>query len=413
MEAAVSESKSPGMFYGWLMVAVAFLVQALGAGNQYVNGILIQPLAEFFQTSSAQTLFFTSGIMMLSISLIAPLMGFILQRYSLRYFVAVIVAMVGCGYVALGLATQLWQLVLIYALLFSVGMVGSTMATNTLVLHWFDRYRGRALGIAAAGVSAAGFVLPPVMMVGIERFGLQQTCLLFGCAILVLSPVIGFFVVERPEQRGLFSDGAARAAPMASAADAATPSWSLVKLLRSSRFWLIAAVASVCTGTAATLVLNLVPLALHSGIEKQRAAYLLSCAAVFAIVGKIGAGLLVERCSQRYVAVLPVIQLALSCGLLLYADTYWGLLCASVSIGLSMGATTLLVPSLVVSGFGRASFAAVFGAITPFVTLSMSLTLPLFGHAFDSYGSYTQGLLLLCGLLFCAGALSLRFPVAR
>jgi hypothetical protein len=45
------EQGPPRIFYGWVMVALAFITGVVGVGQNYLNGILIVSLRERFEIS--------------------------------------------------------------------------------------------------------------------------------------------------------------------------------------------------------------------------------------------------------------------------------------------------------------------------------------------------------------------------
>ena len=82
------------------------------------------------------------------------------------------------------------------------------LATSKLVTNWFDKRRGMALGIAAAGVSLSGVIMPYISAELIENFGCVRGSIYSAFTFLVVVPLIFRLVISRPEDVGLRPDGA-------------------------------------------------------------------------------------------------------------------------------------------------------------------------------------------------------------
>ena len=68
---------------------------------------------------------------------------------------------------------------------FGAGAMGQ-LATSKLVSNWFVRKRGTALGIAAAGISVSGVILPNISAYPVTEFGWRSGFLVYGLVILTL-----------------------------------------------------------------------------------------------------------------------------------------------------------------------------------------------------------------------------------
>ena len=54
---------------------------------------------------------------------------------------------------------------------------GGMIPLSTILSRWFDKHRGTALGLAAAGSGVAAVIMPPVLTDVIETQGLSQAFL--------------------------------------------------------------------------------------------------------------------------------------------------------------------------------------------------------------------------------------------
>ena len=78
--------------------------------------------------------------------------------------------LLGAGYVGISLATDFNQVLIIFGVLIApANVLIGPVAMTVLLARWFARRRGRALGIAIAGISAGGFFFPLIIQALFER----------------------------------------------------------------------------------------------------------------------------------------------------------------------------------------------------------------------------------------------------
>lgn len=407
----VERRAEPRLFYGWVIVGLCFLLQGLAAGStQYLVGVFAVPFATDFDASRAGVLFATSSLMAIAGGVLAPVAGALLRRYSIRWLMAFAVAWMGCGFAALAAASGLWQVGAIYALALAVGMTTINLGTNTLAATWFTTKRGRALGFVAAGTSAFGFLLPPLVSHGVAELGWRTTCVLLALLMWLVVPLVARLLVDRPEQRGLLPDGAAPAGDQAAAAAAARV-WTVRALLVSPAFWLVVLPVGLCLASAVALLTNLIPVAVDAGIGAQTAAYLASVAALCGVFGKIVFGFIADRIDQRRMVWLPAGFIGISCLLLVVGEPgYAQLLSAGVALGLGIGAATPAWGALVALHFGRDGFSLAMGLMSPVLSVLLAISVPFAGWVYDRTGSYDGAWLTLLAALALAAICGRLLP---
>src|ERR1700689_994043 len=96
-----------GIHYGWIVVAVMFLVLLTTAGAMGLPGALLRPLQREFGWSEAQI----SSALALRIFLfgmIAPFSAALMERYGMRRVILFALAMIAAGLVGALFMTKLW-----------------------------------------------------------------------------------------------------------------------------------------------------------------------------------------------------------------------------------------------------------------------------------------------------------------
>src|SRR5207302_10226365 len=83
------------------------------------------------------------------------------------------------GYIGAGLSTSIWSCILVH---FAIGLSSSATFGPLMAeaSHWFDRYRGLGVAIAASGNYVGGTIWPPLVNWGIQTYHWQTTHIAIG-----------------------------------------------------------------------------------------------------------------------------------------------------------------------------------------------------------------------------------------
>jgi MFS family permease len=151
-----------GIFYGWAVVAVTFLVLLSTAAAMGMPGVLLRPLmAEFGWSTSA-----VSGPLSLRLilfGLMGPFAAALMQRYGVRNTVAVAVLLIVGGIALATQMTALWQLWLTWGLMVGVGTGMTAMVLGATVANrWFTARRGLVIGLLSASSATGSLIFLPV-----------------------------------------------------------------------------------------------------------------------------------------------------------------------------------------------------------------------------------------------------------
>ncbi len=196
------------MFYGWVILIVCF-INVCGEGaikNRFP--VLLLPLTSTFGWSRAATagIFSMAGLIS---GFASPVMGVLLDKIGPRKFFPIGGLLLSLGLVAASQIHQYWQLVLIYTCFLAVGENMISSYTNMAVIgRWFQRKRGRAVGIADTGTAVGAAIFLPLAQWLIVYVSWRQTFMIFALIFLVmLVPPNWVFMRGRPEEKGKVPDG--------------------------------------------------------------------------------------------------------------------------------------------------------------------------------------------------------------
>ncbi len=272
-------------FYGYVLVAASFLLQAIGWGAYNSFGVFFNPLMNEYTWSRAGI----SGAVSVSFcvyGLSSILLGRLNDRMGPRFIMAVSGIFLGVGYLLMSRLTSLWQLYLLYSLLVGIGMSGNDVVLLSTIARWFVRLRGRMSGVLKVGTGMGMLVMPLFANWFITAFGWRTA--FFAMGIVVLIPFIGLsqLLVRDPARRGLRPDGDGRAT--AKIAQAGETGFSLRQALKNLQLWLIFTTYFLLLVCVYTILLHIVPHAIDLGIPSSWATR------VLAIIGGV------EHCRPVY-----------------------------------------------------------------------------------------------------------------
>lgn len=392
-----------GFGVGWRQVVICFLLLAATGMIASTYSIIAVPLAAEFKPSRS-VLMLAMTVLSGTCAVLAPFVGSLMDRVPLRPMMIAGGLFLGAGYAALSFAASFTQVLLIFSLLIAPAnvLIGPVAAT-VLLSRWFAKRRGRAVGIAIAGISAGGFVFPMIIQGLLNAYEWREAVRLLGVVLLLWTVPAALLVVGRPAERGLHPDGAdtdpVTSQPVGQSAGAAAPTVSAMEVLRDPAFWLICLFAAVVTSGMKGMVTNLAPLAIDNGVKAKDAAYLVSVYAGCGFIAKLTFAMLSDRFGPRLLMFLSLAGFAGGMALLTQASGGYASIALGVGmIGLFGGMMVPLESFMAPRVFGQQIVGKAMGMISGTILIALLATPPLFGWIFDLTGSYNGIFIFFAGL---------------
>lgn len=176
--------------------------------------------------------------------------------------------------------------------------------------------------------------------------------------------------------------------------------------LRSSLLWLLLAALFVISLSIHACMIHLVPLLKDRGMTPAQAAWAASLLGGAGMVGRLGAGYLLDLLPAERVPTLAFGLVAIGIFLLFGGGTGGMAYGAALLIGFGYGAESATIPYLVSRYFGLRAFGEIYSYLFITVPFGGALGPALMGVGFDQTGSYRL-VLLGCGLATASAALLL------
>ncbi|WP_342712616.1 MFS transporter [Bradyrhizobium sp. B124] len=358
----------------WLRLAIAVVIGSLGSVGMWSVVVALPAVqTDFGATRGTASLAFT--MVMLGFGLGQVVTGKISDRYGIVAAIGAGIGILGLGYICAGYALSIWAFILLH---FAIGLssaatFGPLMAEAS---HWFERYRGLAVAIAASGNYVGGTVWPPLVNFGMQSIGWRTTHIAIGIftaiamalALVVLRLLMG-------------------AATRRSHVNAAPPRVDM--RLSTNALTAILSLASISCCVAMSMPqVHIVAYCGDLGYGVARGAEMLSLMLGFGIISRIGSGFLADRIGG--IRTLLIGSIAQGAALLFYLffDSLTSLYVISAMFGLFQGGIVPSYAIIVREAMPAAEAATRIGIVIFASVFGMSFGGWISGVIFDATGSY-------------------------
>lgn len=396
-------------YYGWSMVAVLAVTETLSYGILiYAFSVYVVPLEHAFGWSRA-TINGAITAAQLVAGLLAWPVGVLLDRYGARWLMTG-GAIWGALWLALwGFVTEPWQHILVWV------MLGISMATTlyepafVVVAQWFDRKRSTALTVLTFVAGFAIIIATPTTTWLIERYAWNVTTWIYaGVMLVVVAPLLAWWVRKSPADVGAVVDGAAgtTVAPLR-----AVPLHAVREAMHDRGFWLLGGAFLASTCALVVVLQTFVPLLIDRGLTATDAAWYAAAAGVLALPSRLLFTPLGAYISRYTLATALCVMQGLALVVLMVFPGGWGIWGCVVLFGLSFGAITPARAALFADRYGVAIYGALSGILALVLTIARAVMPVLVESVRTRTGDYV-GIYIWVGMLSAIGSLGIAFVPA-
>jgi MFS family permease len=382
------------IFYGWWVVVAAFFTLFVCTGIGFFSFSVFLKAIEAEEGWSRTSLSTAGAIASLAAGFATPGVGWAVDRFGARAVMLPGVLLMSTCYLLLGQTGTIHQL---YALFLMVG-IGMACATilpcQTLVSRWFDKKRGRAMGMLMVANGVGGVVWTTVSARLIQAVGWRNAYEILGVVIAAVAlPLIALMIRSSPQSMGLLPDGVEDPLPDAKTPDVEEPGYTTREAFGTVSFWFIFFATFVVVFASSGFVLHVVAFLSDRGLSHTRAADVWGAALGLSIAARIFFGFLSERYQKRFFLFgANLVRMSCSVLLVLFALGYVSRTVGSLQViflyGLPMGCIAVVSPLLISETFGVKSFGKLMGLIGIPYTIGMALGQVSGGYLFDTTGNY-------------------------
>ena len=390
------------LFYGYIIVALIFIIQMIMAGSSVTFGVFFKPMINEFGWSRALISGAVSFSRILS-GFSSIVMGGLNDRIGPRAVITLCGFLLGSGLLLMSLTNTVWQLYLFYILMVGLGMGGVVAPQFSTVARWFTRRRNLMTGIIFAGGSLGALILTPVANWLISTTGWRNSFVVLGAVALVIIVLCAQFLKGHPGKIGQIPyDAVTKPEEQEHKPNLNVGEFTLKEAIYTRPFWIVIIMAfcnSFCLGT---IMVHIVPHATDLGISAAAAANILAVLSAGLLTGSLVMGINADRIGVLKAFVICFIPMLAVLFLLLPLTEAWmiGLLMFIMAWG--NGGGSALVSNMYAELFGMRSHGLIVGFNTLVSALGGAVGPFIAGYVFDKNGSY-QWAFILCGALIAAG----------
>ena len=344
--------------------------------------------------------------------LLSPLIGRLADKHGPRVLMPVATVCMAISFFSLSRVSQAWHFYAAY--IFGRGLGNPILigvVPRTVAVNFFRKRRNLALALNSLNRPIGSAINIQLIAVIASSLSWRAAYQYMGALSLAIALPLIVIMRRQPEDIGMLPDGAKPSAVEAGAdgkaarAEAEEFSWRAGEAMRTAAFWLVGMTTVLAILGAATIGFAMVPyLSEEAGMSTTQAALVLTLS-TFLSLGVLMWGYVADRVTPRR---LLVAVLVVSAGLtlwLLMVDSVWEAYAFGLLWGLFSGTTGVLESMLLAQYFGRGSFGAITGALTPLSMGALGLGPFLGAKVREVTGSYDELFVALAGVYLVAAVL--------
>jgi len=401
----ITTKNSSPVFYGWWIVLGSILGLSLGYS---VISMSFGTFIKAFETSfgwSRGEISFGPTIIGITAIFFFPYVGRLVDKYGVKKILIPSTFLFGLTIASMSLLTpSLWHL---YAMCVIIPLLGAGTAPLTysrILVSWFNKKRGLALGIGLAGVGLGTTMVPLIASYFMEHYSWREAYIAIGILIIIVAlPITKFVFKDKPSDIGLLPDGLKEQATTQQTSFS-KPNTQLIgyttkEAIKQKTFWLMFTsflITGLCTST---VLVHLIPMMTDRGMSIKEAIGTFAYLGLSIVGGRLVAGYLMDKFFAPYVVIIfmvgPIIGLSLFA---LGATGFEAAICTAL-IGIAIGAEFDVMAYFTSKYFGQRSFGEIYGYSYSGFKLGASIGPLIMGLTYDALGRYTEVLWTMAGVM--------------
>lgn len=274
-------------------------------------------------------------------------------------------------------------LVVALALLRFFGQGMLSHVAMTAMARWFNRFRGRAISLAALGFTVGEAMLPFGLTLAIAAAGWRSVWMATGLVLLVLFvPLVLHLLRDAPDGRRSLAGGHVN--PDAAPETRATGTgWTRGRVLRDPLFWALIPGIMGPPAIGTLFIFHQAHMAELKGWSLTTFTAFYPVLSVSVVAASLTAGVLVDRLSAWRLMPFVLLPLTLACLVVATLSPVWAIPVLFLCFGLSQGLINPVVGALWVELYGSAHLGAIRALVTALLVAASALGPGLAGALID------------------------------
>ena len=379
----------------WVILATGFAVLFFSGGSRFAFGLMLKPMTDDLGWSRSSLSLAVTTFMFAS-ALAMPVVGRLVDRYSIRWVMAIAAAVAAVGIGLISRVSAPWHLFALYGLVYAIGQAGTSVGpVSVLITRWFPRHRGLAASSAISGNAIGQLVLIMLLASLLTSLGWRTSFAALGIASFAIVPLVLLTVRSRPASADVTRGPEGTASPDGQGV-------SLRGAFASRQIWLLVAVYGVCGFQDFFVATHVVAFAEDQGVGPLLAGNMLALMGLLGLIGVLASGFLADAFgAARPTALCFALRIAIFAGIIYFQSTL-GILVFALAYGFTFLITAPLTVVFAGNIFGTARLGAISGVISMVHQVAGGLGAFVGAFIFDQRGSYDGAFVLMFFLSFLA-----------
>ncbi len=388
------QSGKSGIYYGYTIVGVSFLIMMATLGTHFAYGLFFKPILSDFGWTRA-TVSGAYSLVWIIQGIMGILAGSLNDRFGARPVVTVSGIFLGAGYILMSQVSQVWHVYLFYGLFIGIGLSSGIPLLSTVV-RWFTRRRSLMAGILVTGSSVGALIGPPIANWLISAYDWRNAYIIMGSVSVAIVLIAAQFLKRAPTDTVV--GGKTANEEEKDGYKVPPEGFSLAKAIHTSQFWLIY-LLFFCFGYCVYAVqVHIAPHITDIGISSTSAANVLAVAGATGIAGRIGLGSLGDRIGNKNAFAISYVLILLALIWLLPAGEVWKFYIFAILFGAAFGNGIANQSPMVAAFFGMRSHGILLGFLGMGYTFGAAIGPTVLGYMYDIAGNYHTAFIVTIGV---------------
>ena len=313
--------------------------------------------------------------------LVAPLFGFLagwmIDRYGPRPLMMLGAVLMGLAFIGLSYSSSLWMFYIFY-IFNALGYVfGGPLPCQVLISRWFDKNRGKAMGIVYLGIGAGGAIVPLLANKLESNLGWQHALTALGILIIIIAFPLSFFIKDPSKCK--------------TKTQKKEPAISMKNILKNPNFYLLAFGSMCSIGAVGGIGQHLKLYLTDLEFSQSLAANIFSLVLLSSLAGRVLMGWLSDIINRKYVMILIYLIVAMAILSLLLPPFPGRIYVFAVVFGVGLGGDYMIIPLMAGDLFGVKALGRTMGIILVADGIAESFFPVLVGYLYNDVSKYAIG----------------------
>jgi MFS family permease len=382
--------RSKKIYYGWMIVGVLFLFNALGIGTRQGFGIFVDIWGTEWEVN-VSSISLAASIGWLVNGLAAPILGQLSDKYGPKIIMVFCSIFISLSSILVATSFNVFTLSFYYGFLisFATGIGGPV---GILLSKWFSKRRGVAMGAVMAGGSIGSLFFIPLLTFIALNYTWELAWIVMGLfgAIFVVPLSIIILKNDPKDLDSLKNVTVTTSKNNQESGPLWVDKWSTAYNTRP--MWQLSIGYFVCGITTASISVHFIKWAISENISPSEAALSFGVLSAVNGISVFCSGYFSDMFQRRIILGLVYLTRGVAFLALILLTGKMALWAFAIVGGMSWLATVPLTTALTSEIYGQKKLGSLVGLINMSHQLGGAASVILFGMVYDYFGNYDFGL---------------------